>query len=75
MTHFKYYLYFTYIMETKQLVGQLEKDNKEDLAQLNLTKKEYEKFKKYWLNKETEDFELIGQIELRKEIIGKLNNF
>lgn len=75
MTPFKYYSNFPYIMKIKQLMKQLEKDNKEDLTQLNLTKKEYEKLKKSWLNKETVDFELIGQIELRKHIMRKLNNF
>ena len=71
MTHFKYYSCFAYVMVKEQIIKQLERDNKSDFEQLNLTNREYKKLKDNWLNKDTEDFE----IELRKQVIEKLNNF
>ena len=62
-------------MEIKNIIKELREDNKSDLKQLNLSKKEYQKLYENWLNKETEEFELISTIELRKQIIKKLNNF
>ena len=75
MTHFKYYSCFAYVMVKEQIIKQLERDNKSDFEQLNLTNREYKKLKDNWLNKDTEDFEIVCQIELRKQVIEKLNNF
>ncbi len=61
-------------MKKELIIKQLEENNKSDLEQLNLTEEEYKKLKQNWLNKETEDFELICQIELRKQIINELSN-
>ncbi|MEK6823740.1 MAG: hypothetical protein AABY06_01780 [Nanoarchaeota archaeon] len=63
-------------MKRELIIKQLEEDSQEDLEQLNLTREEYEKLKQDWLNKETENFELVCQIELRKQIMQDLiNNF
>ena len=62
-------------MKKEQIIKELEKDNKSDLEYLNeLTFQEYEKLKKDLLNKDIEEFELVGKIELRKQIIEKLNS-
>ncbi len=61
-------------MKIKKLKEQLEKDNNSDLRQLKVTKEEYKKLKEGWLNKETTEFELVCQIELRNQIIKKLIN-
>lgn len=62
-------------MGLKQLKKELEEDNKSDLKQLRITKEDYQKLKGDWFHKETEDFELVCQIELRNQILKKLNNF
>jgi len=62
-------------MIKEQIIKRLERDNKSDFEQLKLTKEGYGKLRDNWLNKDTEDFELVCQIELRKQIIEKLNNF
>jgi len=61
-------------MKKEPMIKQLVEDNKSDLGGLDLSNEEYEKLKQNWLNKETDEFEIIGKIELRKQIIKKLNN-
>lgn len=61
-------------MKKEQIIKGLEEDNKSDLRELSITTKGYEEFKKIWLKKDTDEIELVCQIELRKQIIEKLNN-
>ena len=74
MSHFKYYIYFVYIMEKEQMIKQLEEDNQLDLEELSSTERDYEKLKQNWLKRDTEIFEIVSQIELRKQIINQLTN-
>lgn len=63
-------------MKKEQLISRLEKDNNSDLKQLNLSEKKYEKLKKDWFNKEIDEFDLVRNIEIKKQIIQDLiNNF
>tara|TARA_Y100000034_G_C6727215_1_gene321977 strand:- start:489 stop:698 length:210 start_codon:yes stop_codon:yes gene_type:complete len=62
-------------MEKEKLIKKLELENQTDLKFLDLNNSEYIKLKKDWLNKETENFEIVCQIELRKQILEELNNF
>ena len=60
-------------MKKEEIIKELEEDNRSDLEYFKSTGAEYEKLKKDWMKKDTEDFEIVGQVELRKQIIEKLN--
>jgi len=62
-------------MKKELMIKKLEEDNKEDFECLNINEEEYEELRANWYKKELDEFDLVRNIELRKQIQDLINNF